>query len=83
MKELMFDKTGKSKDCEVYNYNYFSNAFKLDSKVCAGRNSRTTVFGLENVQIINVKVVGFRIFIFDMTENDGRNIMGDFESREL
>ena len=45
--------------------------------------SGITSFGLENFAIINVKGVGYRLFMFDMTQDDMHNILGDFESDEL
>ena len=39
------DKTDKSKECEVCNFNYFNYGFKFDSKVCNNCNSRITAFG--------------------------------------
>ena len=40
-------------------------------------------FGLENFAMINVKAVVYRIFMFDITEDNVHNILGDFESNEL
>ena len=64
-------------------YNYFNNGFKFDSKLCNACNSGITAFGLEDFAIINVKGFGYRIFMFDMAEDDVHNILYDFESGEL
>ena len=77
------DKTDKSKEYEFFYYNYFSNGYKLDSKVCNDFNSRITAFRLEHFEIINVKGVGYKIFIFDLTKDNVHNILGCFESSEL
>ena len=37
-KEIDLDKTNKLKECKVCHYNYFSNGFKSDSKVCDSCN---------------------------------------------
>ena len=43
-------KVEKSKECEVYNYNYFNNGFKFDSIVCNDCNSGIIAFGLQILQ---------------------------------
>ena len=74
------DKTDKSKECEVCNYNYFNNGFRSYSIVPNDCNSGITAFVLENFAVINIKGVGYRIFMSDMTEYKVHNILGDFES---
>ena len=77
---LDLNKTDKSKECEVCNYNYFNNGFRSDSIVPNDCNSGITAFVLENFAVINVKGVGYRMFMFDITEYNVHNILGDFES---
>ena len=80
-KEIDLDKTDKSKECEVCHDNYFNNGFKSDSKVCNSCNCGIESFG--NFAIMTVNDVGYRVFMFDMTEKDVHYILEDFESRGL
>ena len=78
-----FVKIDKLKECEVCNYKYLKNGFKFNSKDCNDCNRRITAFELKNPAIVNVRGIGCRVFMFDMTEDDVHNISGDFESSEL
>ena len=51
------DKTDKSKEFEVYNYNYFNNGFKFDSKVCNHCNRGVTDFDLKIFAIVNARSI--------------------------
>ena len=58
----------------------FQQWFKFNSKACNDCNSRLTAFGLENFAII---IVGYKFFLFYMTEEDVHNVLGEGESGEL
>ena len=81
--EIDLSKTSRSKECEICNYNYFSNSFKFDSNVYNDCNRGITAFELKNLAIVNVRGIGHRVFMFDITEVDVHNILGDFQSIEL
>ena len=74
------DKTDKSKECEICHYNYFNNGFKSHSKVCNRCNWRLKSFW--SFAIITANGVGYRFFMFDMTE-DVIDFVKDFEPDEL
>ena len=80
---ILSDKRGKSKECEIYNYTYFNDGFRLDSKVCNEFNREITAFELKNLAIVNVRGIGHRVFMFHMTEDNVHNILGDFKSSKL
>ena len=70
-----FDKSDKSKKCEICHYWSFRDKnFKFKEHVCDKCNSKIAAFGLENFAIINVKGVGYRIMMLNMTEEDVVNI---------
>ena len=81
--EIDLNKTSRSKECEICNYNYFSNSFKFDSNVYNDCNRGITAFELKNLAIVIVRGIGHRFFMFDMTEGDVHNILSDFEFSEL
>ena len=61
-------KTDESKECKVCHYNYFNNGFKSDLKICNECDWGIKSFG--NFAIITGDRVGYRFFMFDMTEED-------------
>ena len=75
-------KTGKSKNVKSV-ITISTVVLNLNRKLVMIIYSGITSFGLENFAIINVKGVGYRLFMFDMTQDDMHNILGDFESDEL
>ena len=77
---IELDKTDKSKECEICHYNYFNNGFKSHSKVCNRCNWRLKSFW--SFAIITANGVGYRFFMFDMTE-DVIGFVKDFEPDEL
>ena len=76
-------KTGKSKNVKFVITTISTMVLNLNRKLVMIIYSGITSFGLENFAIINVKGVGYRLFMFDMTQDDMHNILGDFESDEL
>ena len=66
--EIDLNKIDKSKECIICYYNYFSNGFKSDSKICNDCDWGIKYFG--NFATINVSSVSYRFFMFDMTEED-------------
>ena len=82
-KGIYLNKTSKSKECEIFNDNYLNNDFRFDSKVCNYCNRGITAFKLKTPAIVDVRGIGYRVFMFDMTEDDVHNILGNFESNEL
>ena len=79
-KDIDLDKTDKSKKYEACHYKYFNNGFKSDSKVCSICNCGIKSFG--NFAIITVNDVDYRVFVFDMTEDDVMVIIKNFEPNE-
>ena len=75
---IHFYKPDKSKECEVCNYKYFNRGFEFDSKVCNYCNRGITAFKLKNLATVFVRGIGYKVFMFDMTEDDVDNILGDF-----
>ena len=72
--------TFKSKKYEIFHYKYFNNGFKSDSKVCSSCKWGIKSFG--NFAIITVNDVDYRVFVFDMTEDDAMVILKNFEPNE-
>ena len=72
-----FDKTDKSKECKICQYNYFDNGFKSDSKICDRCDWGIKSFG--NFAIIHVNEFRCRFFMFDVTEEDVIEFIKDFE----
>ena len=70
------DKTIKSKECDN---NFSTMVLNLIQKFVM----IATALGLETFTIIDVRGVGCKIFVFDMTEDDVHNILGSFESGKL
>ena len=79
--EIDLDKTDKSKECEICHYNYFSNGFKSHSKVCNDCNWGIQAF--RNFAVITLNDVGYRFFMFNMTEEYVIENTKDFEYNEL
>ena len=77
------DKTSKSKECEIRINNYFNNDFRFDSKVCNHCKRGITISEWTNLAIVNVRGIGYRVIMFDMTESHLHKILGDFESSDL
>ena len=63
-----FNKTNKSKECKICHYNYFSGGFESHWKICNW--CRWGIKSSENFAIITANAVGYRFFMFDMTEED-------------
>ena len=76
-------KTDKSKECEVCHHKYFNRCFEFDSKVCNDCNREIIAFKLKNLATVFVRGIGYKVFMFDMTEDNVHNILGDFQSSEL
>ena len=76
-----FNKTNKSKQCKICHYNYFSVGFESYSKICKWCHWGMKSFG--NFAIITANGVGYRFFMFDMTEEDVIEFIKDFEPDEL
>ena len=73
-----FYKTDKSKEGEICNYKYFNSGFEFDSKVFNDCNRGITAFKLKNLATVFVRGIVYKVFMFDMTEDDVHNILGDF-----
>ena len=69
------DKTDKSKEC-----NYFDNGFKTDSNICNRCDWGIKSFG--NFAMIHVNDFSYRLFMFDMTEEDVIEFIKDFEPND-
>ena len=74
------DKTDKSKECKVCHCSYFDNGFKSDAKICNIYDWGRKSFG--NFAIIHVNDFSYRLFMFDMTEEDVTEFIKDFESND-
>ena len=77
------DKTSKSKECKICINNYFNNDFRFDSIVCNHCKRGITISERTNLAIVNVRGIGYRVIMFDMTESHLHKILGDFESSDL
>ena len=67
-KRIAFNKTNKSKECNICHYNYFSGGFESHSKICNWCHWGIKSF--ENFAITSASSVGYRFFMIDMTEED-------------
>ena len=79
--DLDLDKIEKSKECEIYHYNCFNNGFKYDLKICNRCNWRIESFG--SFATITSNGVGYRFFMFDMTEKYVIEFTKNFEPNEF
>ena len=79
--DLDLDKIEKSKECEIYHYNCFNNGFKYDLKICNRCNWRIESFG--SFATITSNGVGYRFFMFDMTEKYVIEFIKNFEPNEF
>ena len=80
-KEIIFKKTDKSKECEICHYNYFNNGFKSHSKVC--NDCDWGIKSFTNFAIITANGVWYRVYMFDMTEEEVIEFIKYFEANEL
>ena len=74
------DKTDKSKGCKICHYNHFDNGFKSDSKICNRCDWGIKYFG--NFAIIHVNDSSYRVFMYNITEEDVNEFIKDFETND-
>ena len=65
------NKTSSSKDCMLCHYWYFKDiAYEYEQYVCNGCHDLSMiVYDLDNFMILNIKVVDYRCYVFNMSKN--------------
>ena len=65
------NKTSSSKDCMLCHYWYFKDiAYEYEQYVCYGCHDLSMiVYDLDNFMILNIKVVDYRCYVFNMSKN--------------
>ena len=71
------NKTSLSKECDICHYCYFKNiGFKYESFLCNGcHNLMQKAMSFNNVAIVYVKGIAYRIYFWYMSKDDAINIM--------
>ena len=70
-----FNKSNKSKECMICYYWYFKDVgFKFQPYAYNGcHNLLMMVYKLDDLMILNIKVVDYRCFVFNMSKNTAIN----------
>ena len=71
------NKSNKSKECMIYHYWYFKDiGCKSEQYVCNGCHDLSMmVYDVGDFMILNIKVVDYRYFVFNMSENDAIKLL--------
>ena len=72
-----FNKTDKSKECIICHYWYFKDiGYKYQPHVCNGCHDLSmVVYDLNGFMILNIKGVGYRCYVFNMSTNDAITLL--------
>ena len=75
--EIDVDKTSLSKECDICHYWYFKDiGFKYEKYLCNGcHNLMQKAMSFNNVAIVYVKGIAYRIYFWYMSKDDAINIM--------
>ena len=67
-----FNKSNKSNECTICHYWYFKDIrYKYEQNFCNGCHDLSVrVYDLDDIMILNIKGVGYRYFVFNMSKND-------------
>ena len=75
-----FDKSDKSKECMICHYWYFKDSgYKYEPYVCNGcHDLSVVVYNLKNFIVLNIKVVDYRCYVFNISRSDATNLLNNF-----
>ena len=73
------NKSDKSKECMICRYWYFKDiGYKHQTYVCNKCHDLSmVVYDLKDFMILNIKGVDYRCYIFNMSKNDGINLLNN------
>ena len=76
LKELDFNKTSASKECDICHYWYFLNyIFKFQPNVCNRCHDLLMPMNLGNIATLNIKGSDYRYIISLIRKNEAINLM--------
>ena len=73
------NKSGKSKDCMICHYWYFKDiGYKYEPHDCNQCHELSmVVYDLKDFMILNLKVVNYRSYVFNMSKSDAINLLNN------
>ena len=81
--EIDVNKSNKSKECDTCHYWYFLDKdFNYEPYLCNGcHDLMQKAVSFNNVAIVSIKGIGYRIYLWYMSKNDAINLLNNFRIR--
>ena len=80
--EIYINKTNSSKECDIFHYfNFFDKNFRNEPYLCNGCYDLMQK-AMNDVAIVSIKRIDYRIHFWDMSKTDAINIMKNSKLNE-